>query len=57
MSKLKVTGYVDSADLPAEWVDDEAQSGLSEEGYDAAMDSLISGPLGMHDVDIERAAE
>lgn len=54
MSRLKITGYIDTDDLPSDdMVDDTAESGLSEEGYEEAMSYLISGPLGMHDVEIE----
>lgn len=53
MSRLKITGYVDTEDLAADMLDESAKSGLTEAGYDEAMDYLISGPLGMHDVDIE----
>lgn len=51
--RIKVTGYLDSEDLPEEWIDEDSKAGLTEEAYDQAMDILISGQLGMHDVDIE----
>jgi hypothetical protein len=52
MKRIKVTGYVDPADLPEGWLDEAAASGLTEEAYDQAQGYLISGPLGMHDIDI-----
>lgn len=55
--RLKITGYVDVADLPDGWHDPAHKSGLTEAAYDEAMDVLISGPLGMQDIDIEAVPE
>lgn len=40
--KIKVTGYIDSADLNAEYVDEGHDMGLSTEGYDALSSGMES---------------
>lgn len=50
--KIKVTGYVDPADLPAAFVDLDDRTGLSSRGYEHVTDDWSVGDL--EDVEIER---
>ena len=45
MSRIKVTGYLDTADLNPEHVDLHHESGLSSEGFDFMNDQFMLDDL------------
>ena len=45
MSRIKVTGYLDTADLNPEHVDLDHESGLSSEGFDFMNDQFMLDDL------------
>lgn len=58
--RIKVTGYIESDDLPFEFVDSEHEMGLSGQGYERmASYGTFHGPgmvtpVGIEDVEFER---
>lgn len=51
MSRIKITGYVDSEDLTPEYVDLNHPTGLSEEGYLNLVGGEDGAPLTLVDLD------
>lgn len=46
--KIKVTGYMDTDDMPEEYVDLDNETGLSEAGFDRfAIDGEFAGPYAL----------
>lgn len=57
MARIKITGYVDTDALPAQWVDETRDDGLTSEGWEAVLGHTVvdglehEGNLRLSDLD------